>query len=306
MTDADVDGSHIRTLLLTFFYRQMRELIEKGYLFIAQPPLFGVRKGKKTLYMKEQGSLDRHLTENGIEGLTVQSTKGVSLTGVPLFNLAMRLRGYREHLLKLERRCDQRAAAAALRTGITAETFDSRAELDTAADRIRAYLEARHPETMPLTVSVIEEPEGLAIAVKFRPGSTSKPGIISREIVATGEYNELAAIEGDVLSIGPAPYTATAEKSAPVVLDTADELDRFISERGRKGMHITRYKGLGEMNADQLWDTTMNPDGRTLLKVKVHDDVRADELFSVLMGDQVEPRRKFIEQNALNVRNLDI
>ena len=306
MTDADVDGSHIRTLLLTFFYRQMRELIEKGYLFIAQPPLFGVRKGKKTLYMKEQASLDRHLTENGIEGLAVQSQKGVSLSGVPLFNLAMRLRGYREHLLKLDRRCDQRAAAAALRTGITAETFDDRAELDAAAGRVQAYLEARHPETLPLTVSVIEEPEGHAIAVKFRPGATSKPAIISREIVATGEYNELASIEADVLSIGPAPYTAVSEKGTPVTIDTADELDRFIAERGRKGMHITRYKGLGEMNADQLWETTMNPDARTLLKVKVNDDVRADELFSVLMGDQVEPRRKFIEQNALNVRNLDI
>jgi DNA gyrase subunit B len=306
MTDADVDGSHIRTLLLTFFYRQMREVIEKGYLFIAQPPLFGVRKGKKTLYMREQTSLDRHLTENGIDGLTVQSSRGVVLSGVPLFNLAMRLRGYREHLQKLDRRCDKRAAAAALRSELNAETFDDAEKLQAAAMRIQQYLVARHPETMPLSVSVADSPEGPTIAVKFRPGATSKPAVLSKEIVETGEYYELSSIEADVGSIGPAPYTAISEKALPVTVSTADELDQFISDRGRKGMHITRYKGLGEMNADQLWETTMNPDARTLLQVRVSDDVRADEIFSVLMGDQVEPRRKFIEQNALNVRNLDI
>ncbi len=305
MTDADVDGSHIRTLLLTFFYRQMREVIEKGYLFIAQPPLFGVRKGKKTLYMKEQGMLDRHLTENGVDGLTVQSSKGLALSGRPLFNLAMRLRGYREHLNKLDRRCDHRVVAAALRSRVNAETFADKPALHAAAEQMQTYLEGRYPETMPLSVVTSDE-EGGSIFVKFRPGATTKPSVVTQEIVETGEYHELSAIEDDVLSIGPAPYAVSTEKSEPVMLETAEELDRFIAERGRKGLHITRYKGLGEMNADQLWETTMNPDARTLLQVRVSDDVRADELFSVLMGDQVEPRRKFIEQNALNVRNLDI
>jgi len=308
MTDADVDGSHIRTLLLTFFYRQMRDVIEKGYLFIAQPPLFGVRKGKKMMYMKVQSDLDRFLIESGIDGLTVQATKGPALSGKPLFNLATRLRSYREHLGKLDRRCDQRVVAAALRAGhVDAETFDDPSALQAAAKAMEGYLTERHPETLPLTVKVETPAEnGPLIVTRFRPGATSKPATLSREIVATGEYRELNSIEEDIESIGPVPYRATTEKGQTHELADADALDAYIAERGRAGMNITRYKGLGEMNADQLWETTMNPDARTLLQVRVSDDVRADELFSVLMGDQVEPRRKFIEHNALNVRNLDI
>jgi DNA gyrase subunit B len=285
----------------------MRDVIEKGYLFIAQPPLFGVRKGKKMLYMKEQAALDRFLIESGIDGLTVRSNKGPQLSGKPLFNLASRLRSHRDHLSKLDRRCDKRVAVAAVRAGhVTAETFDDSEALTAAAKAMQEYLQAHFPETMPLSVDV-ETPAGEAsIVTRFRPGATTKPANLTREIVETGEYHELVSIEEDVESIGPAPYEATAEKGFSMQLQDADELDEFIAERGRKGMAVTRYKGLGEMNADQLWETTMNPDARTLLKVKVNDDVRADELFSVLMGDQVEPRRKFIEHNALNVRNLDI
>jgi DNA gyrase subunit B len=308
MTDADVDGSHIRTLLLTFFYRQMPELIEKGYLYIAQPPLFGVRRGKKMLYMKDQPALNRFLIENGIDGLTVQSQRGPELSGVPLFNLANRLRSIGDHLAKLDRRCDARFISAALRVaGVRAQTFDDAGQLEAARAKIEEYLTARHPELVPLSVVVEEdETEGRVLRAKFRPGGSYKPTVLTREICDTGEYHELVSIEEDVASIGPAPYTATPAKGQPVTLEDADALDRFIAERGRKGVLTTRYKGLGEMNADQLWETTMNPDARTLLKVEVKDPVRAEELFSVLMGDQVEPRRKFIEDNALNVRNLDI
>jgi DNA gyrase subunit B len=172
---------------------------------------------------------------------------------------------------------------------------------------MQTYLRERYPETLPLTVEVETSTEELPIIrTRFRPGATSKPVTLSREIATTGEYHELLSIEEDIDSIGPAPYRVTAEKGQERELRDADELDAYISERGRKGMDITRYKGLGVMNADQQWETTMNPDARTLLQVRVNDDVRADELFSVLMGDQVEPRRKFIENNALNVRNLDI
>jgi DNA gyrase subunit B len=124
--------------------------------------------------------------------------------------------------------------------------------------------------------------------------------------VKSGRFRELVSIEEDVRSIGPAPYTATPEKGSPVELKDSFALDTFIQERGRKGITLSRYKGLGEMNADELWETTMNPDGRTVLKVRIEDRVRADEIFSVLMGDQVEPRREFIEKNALSVKNLDI
>jgi len=309
MTDADVDGSHIRTLLLTFFYRQMRELIENGYLYIAQPPLFRVRKGKKDLYLKDQTALDRYLTQNGIDGLTVQSAKGPVVSGKPLYELATRLRAFRAILAKIDRRCDARVVAGLMRSGgLSRADFRAQDKVQAAADKLREYLEARYPDLMPLSVEVAHEKEhgASSIQVKFRPGASSRPANVNWELADSAEYQELLAIEEDIRSIGPAPYTAKTEHGQPTELPDAEALDAFIDERGRKGTAITRYKGLGEMNAGELWETTMNPDARTLLKVRVTDDVTADELFSVLMGDQVEPRRQFIEENALNVRNLDI
>lgn len=309
MTDADVDGSHIRTLLLTFFYRQMRELIDNGYLYIAQPPLFGIKKGKKILYVKDQPALDRFLTESGIEDLSVQSSKGPALSGMPLFNLATRLKSLRAILTKIDRRCDGRVVAALLRIGaLGLNDFRDQAKVNSAAERLQVELERRYPDLVPLTVAVEWEKEHGAgrIDVKFRPGASGRTASLDWELAESAEYQELLSIEEDIRSIGPAPYVARVGEGEPISISGSEELEAFIAERGRKGLHITRYKGLGEMNADQLWETTMNPDARSLLKVKVSDPVRADELFSVLMGDQVEPRRQFIEENALNVRNLDI
>ncbi|MEO6600400.1 MAG: DNA topoisomerase (ATP-hydrolyzing) subunit B [Polyangiaceae bacterium] len=313
MTDADVDGSHIRTLLLTFFYRQMRDVIENGYLFIAQPPLFGVRKGKKYQYLKDQPALDRFLMENGIEDLSVAASTGhtqsAPLSGLPLFNLASRLRAMRNILSKIDRRCDARVVAALLRAkAMTMADFRNRETVDAAAQSLQSYLEERYPDLMPLSVMVEWEKQHDAgrLSVKFRPGASARPAVADWELAESAEYQELLSIEQDIRSIGAMPYTVRVGDGEPRVLPDPEALEAFISERGRKGMQITRYKGLGEMNADQLWDTTMDPDARTLLQVKVTDPVRVDELFSVLMGDQVEPRRKFIEENALNVRNLDI
>jgi DNA gyrase subunit B len=309
MTDADVDGSHIRTLLLTFFYRQMREVIERGYLFIAQPPLYGVRKGKRHFYQKDQAALDRFLIENGIEGITLQSSKGPTLSGMVLFNLATRLRAMHDTLQKIDARCDARVVAALFRVGgMSLADFRDRAKVDLAAEKLKTQLETRYPDLCPLSVTVEWEKQHGAgrVAVKFRPGASSRPAVVEWELAESAEYQELLSIDEDVRSIGPAPYTVRAGEEKTETLADAESLQAFITERGRKGMHITRYKGLGEMNADQLWDTTMSPDARTLLQVRVNDPVRADELFSVLMGDQVEPRRQFIEENALNVRNLDI
>ena len=309
MTDADVDGSHIRTLLLTFFYRQMRELIERGHLYIAQPPLFRVRKGKKELYLKDQPALDRHLIETGTQGLKLGTDTGPTLSGIPLLNLTTRLRQFGGLLSKLDRRCDRRVVAGFIRvTSLGPADFNDREKLAKAAAALRAYLEKRFAELMPLTVGVVwDEEAGVGrVATKFRPGASSKPATIDRELAGTREFSELRSIEEDVRSVGVAPYRVTGPDGAETMVDDADALDAFIDRRGRKGAHITRYKGLGEMNAAELWETTMNPDARTLLRVDVNDPVRADELFSVLMGDQVEPRRNFIEKNALNVRNLDI
>ncbi len=142
--------------------------------------------------------------------------------------------------------------------------------------------------------------------MNFRPGAATRAAVIDRTLVESAEYGELLGHQADIASIGPAPYSVQVKEGLPVQVDSSEQLEAFIDERGRKGVMISRYKGLGEMNADELWETTMNPDARTLLQVRVDDPVRADELFTVLMGDQVEPRRRFIEDNALNVRNLDI
>jgi DNA gyrase subunit B len=295
----------------------MPELIDKGYLFIAQPPLFRVRKGKKDLYLKDQSALDRFLVENGIDGLSVQASKGPSLSGMPLYNLVSRLRSFRAILGKIDRRCDARAVAALLRSsdigsGGTAtdrlSDFRDAKKVEAAARALAARLEQRHPDLCPLEVHVEWEKEHNAgrIVVRFRPGASSKPAVLDLQLAESAEFQELRSLEDDIRSIGPAPYTAASEGSEPTTLDDADALDSFIEERGRKGITISRYKGLGEMNAGELWETTMNPDARTLLQVRIDDPIRADELFSVLMGDQVEPRRQFIENNALNVRNLDI
>jgi DNA gyrase subunit B len=308
MTDADVDGSHIRTLLLTFFYRQMPELIDRGYLYIAQPPLFSVKKGKKMLYMKDQHALNQHLMESAISGLTLRSSSGQPLSGTPLLRLASRLRSLGEHLKRLDLRCDQRMIAIAVRHGqVRTETFESDQTLEQARLAIETALLERHPDLQPLSVTVGENAQdGKYLAVKFRPGASSKPSRLTAEITETGEYHELVSIEEDIAALGATPYELHADKGEPVTVDSPEALDAYLSERGRKGTYIQRYKGLGEMNADQLWETTMNPDGRTLLQVQVRDPVRAEELFSILMGDQVEPRRKFIEDNALNAQNLDI
>ena len=161
---------------------------------------------------------------------------------------------------------------------------------------------------MPLAATVEwDKRHGAAcISVKFRPGESAQPAILDWKLAESAEYHELLELEKDICSIGEPPYLATSQGSQSIELSDPESLEAFIAERGRKGMHITRYKGLGEMNADQLWETTMEPNGRSLLQVKIHDPVAADKLFSVLMGDQVEPRRKFIEDNALTVRNLDI
>jgi DNA gyrase subunit B len=310
MTDADVDGSHIRTLLLTFFYRQMPELIEQGYLYIAQPPLFRVRKGKKDLYMKDNAALDRHLVESGTAGLTIQAKQGLTLSGMPLYNLATRLARFRSIVESFDRRCDARVITAFVKgPNPTEQEFQDAELLKPIAAHMQEVLTKDFPDLCPLTVGV--DPTGgtggtMAIRARFRPGAAARPGVLDADLVKSGRFRELVSIEEDIRSIGPAPYTALLERGANVELKDSSALDRFIQERGRKGVILSRYKGLGEMNAEELWETTMNPDGRTMLKVRIEDRVRADEIFSVLMGELVEPRRDFIEKNALNVRNLDI
>ncbi len=316
MTDADVDGSHIRTLLLTFFYRQMPEIIERGYLYIAQPPLYRVHKGKKGLYMKDQAALDRFFLEQGVEGLAVRASKGPTLSGDPLQRLSERLRMFRKALSKIDRRADARLVAAVLRaSGIGKIELRERKKVEAAVPLIRARLEKRYPDIFPLAIDVGWETEhgAATITISPRPGSNARQVTIDWNLVESAEYEELYAIEQDVRSIGPAPYFAKVVKGddgegagMETALEDADALWDFIDARGRKGWSQQRYKGLGEMNPEQLWETTLDPNARVMLQVRLDDAVQTDQIFTILMGDQVEPRRAFIEQNALNVKNLDI
>jgi DNA gyrase subunit B len=319
MTDADVDGSHIRTLLLTFFYRQMPEIIARGYLYIAQPPLFRVRRGKKDIYLKDQATLDRFFLEHGVEGLGIRASKGPLLAGEPLLRLAERLRMFRKALSKIDRRADARIVASVLRaTGIGKIELREQKRVAAAIPLIRARLEKKYPDILPMKIEQGWEVEhgSATITITPRPGASVRPVTIDWSLVESAEYEELYSIEQDVRSIGPAPYFAREMKKVEgdeataaakdVELEDADALWDYIDQRGRKGAGIQRYKGLGEMNAEQLWETTLNPDARVMLQVRLDDAVQTDQIFTILMGDQVEPRRQFIEDNALNVKNLDI
>jgi DNA gyrase subunit B len=319
MTDADVDGSHIRTLLLTFFYRQMPQILERGHLYIAQPPLYRVRRGKKDIYLKDQGALDRFFLEHGVEGLSVRSSgRGPTLSGEPLMRLAERMRVFRKTLGKIDRRADAKIVAAVVRaSGLGKTEIRERQKVETAIPLIRAALEKKYPDIFPMTIAVGWDQEHGAAILKIspRPGSNARETVIDWNLMETSEYEELYSIDQDIRSIGPAPYflkdvkkeakegvEAPEERS----VEDADALWDAIDVRGRKGTQIQRYKGLGEMNPEQLWETTLDPNARVMLQVRLDDAVQTDQIFTVLMGDQVEPRRAFIETNALNVRNLDI
>ncbi|MCL2776910.1 MAG: DNA topoisomerase (ATP-hydrolyzing) subunit B [Polyangiaceae bacterium] len=317
MTDADVDGSHIRTLLLTFFYRQMPEVLEKGYLYIAQPPLFRVWKGKKSLYMKDEAALDRFFLEQGVDGLSVHASKGVTLSGEPLLRLSERLRMFRRALSKIDRRADAKVVSAVLRSsGLGKSDLRERKRAEQAAARTQERLLKKYPDIFPLTIDIGWEMEHGAAKIQIspRPGSNAREVTIDWSLVQSAEYEELYSIEQDVRSLGLPPYFAKTIKAGQddegrgkeVELEDADALWEFIEQRGRKGWSIQRYKGLGEMNPEQLWETTLDPNARMMLQVRLDDAVQTDQVFAILMGDQVEPRREFIEQNALNVRNLDI
>jgi DNA gyrase subunit B len=316
MTDADVDGSHIRTLLLTFFYRQMPELLERGYLYIAQPPLYRARRGKKDVYLKDQPSLDRFFLEHGVEGLAVRASRGPTLSGEPLLRLAERLRMFRRALAKLDRRTDAWIIGQALHAyPLGRAELRERKKVETQAiPAIRARLDKKKPDLIPPDGINLEwevEHGAARITITPRPGSAHRPVVIDWNLVDSAEYDELYSIEQDLRSIGPTPYfVREAEKGdkgkAETEVEDADALWDYIDSRGRKGTQLQRYKGLGEMNPGQLWETTLDPNTRVMLQVRLDDAVQTDQIFTILMGDQVEPRRQFIEDNALSVKNLDI
>jgi DNA gyrase subunit B len=334
MTDADVDGSHIRTLLLTFFYRQMRELIDNGHIYIAQPPLYRAKRGKQEVYIKNDADLEAYLIKRATDSRVLRLIdRGREYSGEALDALLHKMIAFDRNLRHVERRGVQQDVVRAL---IAAGARDREFFADRA--RLDAFAASIANEQRTVTVVVDEEHNAFLLEIDDRSAGYPRVSRAGVEFAQTPDfrallnsYRDVAEIDGRmvVAQVGvvteepdePAPEvpegTPGAEPTAEPVRRVAkkdpdhevhslSDLVGYFLEVGRKGVAINRYKGLGEMNPETLWETTMKPEVRTLLQVRAEDQAEADLMFSTLMGDQVEPRRKFIEENALDVKNLDV
>jgi DNA gyrase subunit B len=308
MTDADVDGLHIRTLLLTFFFRQMRELIERGHLYIAQPPLFKVMDKKSEIYLHNEESMRSYVIENGVNRvrLLTNNSGGDALTGNRLLNLIRRVLRIEAVLDKFEREGKDREVIRILAgdPAFSDEDFKKEAALGKVARR--TSMAVGHT-ICTYAIEMDQEHGRYKMIFQIRRDGHLITTCVDREIFRTPRFAELKVLITQVTALGEAPYrVATEEEDTTVELATMTNLVEHILQIGRKGITVQRYKGLGEMNPEQLWETTMNPEKRTLLQVRVEDTVEADEIFTTLMGDQVEPRKEFIFKNALYASNLDV
>jgi DNA gyrase subunit B len=333
MTDADVDGSHIRTLLLTFFYRQLPAVIENGYIYIAQPPLFRVKRGKSETYIKDERELENYLIKRATEARTLRvPAHQVEISGPDLERLLHRAIACQKLLHMMERRGYPPAVVDALAaSGIDREALSDRGRLDALASLLST-------PSLSASVQRDEEHNCFALSVENRSNGYPRQHTFGADFVTTAEYRTLLAtrrdmppLTGDIVvstageppagaeegdepgggadgaaASRPPARRASRSQASEDHLGSLDELVDYFLSAGKKGIAVNRYKGLGEMNPEQLWETTMDPEVRTLLQVRAEDHTEADLMFTTLMGDQVEPRRKFIEDNALDVKNLDI
>src|SRR5476651_1494513 len=307
MTDADVDGSHIRTLLMTFFYRQMRTLIDSGYLYIAQPPLFKAAKGKSAIYLKDERALDDHLIQTGLDGATFKLGDGSVQASEDLHRTVDIARSVSNLVkpLALSRRVtsqaviEQAAIAGALKPDVLTDAVLAKQ----AADYIARRLDVVSPVLERGWAGEPIADGGLAFTRRLR-GVTERH-VIDGPLTRSAEARKLDALADELQAIYVRPGTFVV-KDKETQISSPTELFAAVLEAGRKGVTIQRYKGLGEMNPDQLWETTLDPEARTLLQVRINHADEADEIFSTLMGDVVEPRREFIQENALKVANLDV
>ena len=299
MTDADVDGAHIRTLLLTFFYRQMPQLVENGYIYIAQPPLFKVRQNKKEQYLKDEQELEQYLIESALEGAELKIGNS-SLSGESLGNLA------REMILNdaVIRRLSYRYEPSILKAIYSCGEINLDSE-DAALSYVEKLKTSSSIENINFDVKKNPNSEKFMIEInQFRHGNLIT-SILDEEFLLSGDYKQI--IKTSTLTKDLIQEIAVISRNEKIaeVKEFKEAVDWLMSE-AKLGLNIQRYKGLGEMNPSQLWETTMDPSVRRLLQVKIEDAISADQVFSTLMGDQVEPRRNFIESNALGVNNLDI
>ena len=329
MTDADVDGSHIRTLLLTFFFRQMPELVLRGHIYIAQPPLYKVKKGKQERYLKDERALEEYLFHKALDGWTLTLPSGNEVKDASLVREMKKWGEYKHIYAKLERRgYSAELVDALLAEGLLEETrFQSTESATELGERLIALgLGQAEVET----VEAITGEDGKEIpashGIRFTCMHMARPITlwIDQHVSHWGEFRRLMAIKQDLSAFRGGELKLRRSSQAPKAAEEGEEVEAAkvqpkemsfaraedlltsILEEGKRGLSIQRYKGLGEMNPEQLWETTMDPERRTLLKVQVEDAVEADEIFTILMGDAVEPRRRFIEDNALLAENLDV
>jgi DNA gyrase subunit B len=307
MTDADVDGSHIRTLLLTFFFRQMPLVVEKGYLYIAQPPLYRVQKGKKEQYLKDERALDEHLLAQGTEKAGLHAGE-LAVAGEDLRKLARDAIAYRAMLGAADRRRDSRIVDAAIQLGdLDLALLKDHPSMREQAPAIAARAQKLYPELEARAAKIEPDAEHACDTLVFQTTVAGSPREtrLDFDYLSGAEWSELAALHANLAELGAGPYRLETPAGSEEVADVFAAVEA-LKRTAAQGQTIQRYKGLGEMNPQQLWETTMDPTRRTLLQVRVDDTVEADDVFSVLMGDAVEPRREFIERHALDVQNLDI
>ncbi|MCA3486794.1 MAG: DNA topoisomerase (ATP-hydrolyzing) subunit B [Rhodobacter sp.] len=301
MTDADVDGAHIRTLLLTFFFRQMPQVIEGGYLYIAQPPLYKVVRGKSEVYLKDQAALEDYLVQMGVEGAVLRLGTGEEMAGTDLARVIEGARQFRRVLEAFPTHyprhiLEQAALAGAFDAG------KADADLQKVADTVALRLDTVAPEFERGWMGRITQDHGIRLSRVLR--GVEELRTLDGAVLRSGEARRLSQVSGATREIYGAPSRLMRKDREQTIFGPIDLLKAVLAE-GEKGLSLQRYKGLGEMNPDQLWETTLDPEARTLLQVKVEDLAEADDIFTKLMGDVVEPRREFIQQNALNVENLD-
>ncbi|MCC5985231.1 MAG: DNA topoisomerase (ATP-hydrolyzing) subunit B [Rhodobacteraceae bacterium] len=301
MTDADVDGAHIRTLLLTFFFRQMPELIEAGHLFIAEPPLYKVARGKSEVYLKDRTALEDYLIAQGVEGAMLRLGSGEEIVGTDLARVVTEARAVRRALEAFPTHYPQHILEqAAIAGALSPEALASAPQ--ELADRVAARLDAVAVEYERGWQGRPTQDGGLRLSRILR--GVEEVRTLDGGVLRSGEARRLASHTGTLQEVYGAPATLVRRDRSQVIHGPVALLMAILAE-GEKGLSLQRYKGLGEMNPDQLWETTLDPEARTLLQVKVQDLAEADDLFTKLMGDVVEPRRAFIQSNALNVENLD-
>ena len=309
MTDADVDGSHIRTLLLTFLFRQMHELIDRGYVYIAQPPLFKVKKGKSEHYLKDEQALNDYLAELAGQAVEVYvDSHGAFISGQTLTPILKKMIEFEELLGRLSRK---KQGSGLLRAFVDEPTLGrellkNRQAVRDLIERVKERLTMAYPQA-PLQVDLVEDEEHQSnkIVCRMPMNGVASTLAVNHELVGSADFRGLQKLAPNAIGLGRPRYRIKVNDEETTFAST-DELIRAILEVGKKGLNLQRYKGLGEMNPLQLWETTMNPETRSLLQVKLEDMTGVDEIFTILMGDAVEPRRNFIQEHALEVRRLDV